>query len=79
MSVPRLEIAKLVACCLQRELNSFADACDTAGIKIKTAKPEVLHLSRSADQCMLQVYAVTLMQVEMLKYLGVAFTSDGRQ
>ena len=33
--------------CLQRALNSFADACNTAGIKISTAKTEVLHLSRS--------------------------------
>ena len=32
---------------LQRGLNSFADACNTARIKISTAKTEVLHLSRS--------------------------------
>ena len=29
---------------LQRALNSFADACNTAGMKISTAKTEVLHL-----------------------------------
>ena len=35
---------------LQRALNSFADACDTAGMKIKvTAKTELLHLSRNPD------------------------------
>ena len=64
---------------LQRALNSFADACNTAGMKISTAKNEVLHLSRNPDQCVLQVNGATLKQVEELKYLGVAFTSDGRQ
>ena len=64
---------------LQRALNSFADACNTAGMKISTAKTEILHLSRNPDQCVLQVDGATLKQVEMFKYLGVAFTSDGRQ
>ena len=64
---------------LQRALNSFEFACDTAGIKISTAKTEVLHLSRNPDQCVLQVNGATLKQVEKFKYLGVAFTSDGMQ
>ena len=64
---------------LQRALNSFADACDTAGMKISTAKTELLHLSRNPDQCVLQMNGATLKQVENFKYLGVAFTSDGRQ
>ena len=64
---------------LQRALNSFAHACNTAGMKISTAKTEVLHLSRNPDQCVLQVNGATLKQVEKFKYLGVAFTSDGRQ
>ena len=64
---------------LQRALNSFADAYNTAGMKISTAKTEVLHLSRNPDQCVLQVNGATLKQVEKFKYLGVAFTSDGRQ
>ena len=64
---------------LQRALNSFADACNTAGMKISTAKTEVLHLSRNPDQCVLQANGATLKQVEKFKYLGVAFTSDGRQ
>ena len=63
---------------LQRALNSFADACNTAGMKISTAKTEVLHLSRNPHQCVLQVNGATLKQVEKFKYLGVAFTSDGR-
>ena len=86
MSVPRLEIAKSVVCyslmiwfCFQRALNSFADACNTAGMKISTAKTEVLHLSRNPDQCVLQVNGATLKQVEKFKYLGVAFRSDERQ
>ena len=64
---------------LQHALNSFADACNTAGTKISTAKTEVLHLSRNPDQCVLQVNGATLKQVEKFKYLGFAFTSDGRQ
>ena len=64
---------------LQRALNSFADACNSAGMKISTAKAEVLHLSRNSDQCALQVNGVTLKQVENFKYLGVAFTSDEKQ
>ena len=64
---------------LQRALNSFADACNTAWMKISTAKTEVLHLSRNPDQCVLQVNGATLKQVEKFKYLRVAFTSDGRQ
>ena len=63
---------------LQRALNSFADAYNTAGMKISTAKTEVLHLSRNPDQCVLQVNGATLRQVEKFKYLGVAFTI-GRQ
>ena len=64
---------------LQRALNSFADACDTAKMKISTAKTEVLHLSRNPDQCVLQANGATLKQVEKFKYLKVAFTIDGKQ
>ena len=64
---------------LQRALHSFADACNTAGMKISTAKTEVLRLSRNPHQCVLQANGVTLKQVEKFKYLGVAFTSNGRQ
>ena len=64
---------------LQCALNSFADACNTAGMKISTAKTEVLHLSRNPDQCVLQVNKATVKQVEKFKYLGVAFTSAVRQ
>ena len=64
---------------LQRVLNSFADACNTAGMIISTAKTEVLHLSRNPDQCVLQVYEATLKKEEKFKYLGVAFTNDGAQ
>ena len=64
---------------LQRALNSFANACNTAGMKISTAKTEVLHFSRNSGQCVLQVNGATLKQVEKFKHLGVAITSDGRQ
>ena len=64
---------------LQRALNRFADACNTAGMKISTAKTEVLPLSRNPNQCVVQVNGATQKLVEKFKYLGVAFTSDGRQ
>ena len=66
---------------LQRALNSFADAHNTAGMKISTAKTEVLQLSRNlrVDHCVLQVNGATLKQIKKFKYLGVAFMSDGRQ
>ena len=64
---------------LQHALNSFADACNTAGMKISTAKTEVLNLSKNPDQWVLQVNGATLKQGEKFRYLGVAFTSDGRQ
>ena len=92
ISVPRLEIAKLVSAVRwwfgfaffhriwpQRTLNSFADACNTAGMKISTAKTEVLHLSRNLDQCVLQVIGATLKLAEKFKYRGVTLTSDGMQ
>ena len=54
-------------------------ACDTAGMKISTAKTEVLHLSKNPDQCSVQMNGATLQQAEKLKCLRVAFTSDARQ
>ena len=64
---------------LQRALNSFADAFNTAGMKISTSKTEVHHLSRNQDQGALQMNGATLKQEYKFKYLRVAFTSDGRQ
>ena len=64
---------------LQRALNSFAYARYTAGMKISPAKTEVLRLSRNPDQSVLQVNGAIRKQIEKFKYLGVAFTSDGRQ
>ena len=46
---------------LRRALNSFADACNTAEMKISSAKTDdVLHLSRNPYQCMLHVNGATL-------------------
>ena len=63
---------------LQHALNDFAAACDIAGMKISTSKTEVqyfiLRKILSNVFCKLAVYH----QVEMLKYLVVAFTSDER-
>ena len=48
-------------------------------MKVSKAKTEVLHFLRNSDQCVLQVNGAALKQVEKFKYLGAAFTSDGRQ
>ena len=63
---------------LPHALNGFGAACGITGMKFSTSKTEVLHLSRNFVQCSLQVGRVSLKQVEKFKYLGVAFTSDGR-
>ena len=54
---------------LQRASHIFANACDTAGIKISSVKTEVLHLSRNSDQYVLQVNGATLKLVEKFRYL----------
>ena len=64
---------------LQHALNGFAASYDIGEMKISTTKPVVLHLLRNPVQCSLQVGGVSLTQVKKFKYLGVAFTSDGRQ
>ena len=48
-------------------------------MKISTTKTETMCLSRQLKQCFLQIDGVPLKQSEKLKYLGVSFTSDGRQ
>ena len=64
---------------LQHALNGFAATCDIAGMKINSSKTKVLHLLRYPVHCFLHVGRVSLNQVEMFKYLGVAFTNDERQ
>jgi len=54
-------------------------ACDQAGMKISTDKPEVLCLSRNIRQCMLHVGGNALQQIEKFKYLALLLTSDGWQ
>ena len=61
---------------LQHALSGFAAVCDIDRMKISTSKLEVLRLSRNFVQCLLLVSGVSMKQVEKLKYLGVAFTSN---
>ena len=63
----------------QCTLRRFAAAYDTAGIQISSVKTDMLHVSRNTNQCLLQLNGATQKQVYKFKYLGVAFTSDGRQ
>ena len=64
---------------LQHALNGFAAACEIAGMKISTSITEILHLSRNPVQCSLQMGDVSLKWVAKFKYLGDAFTNEGRQ
>ena len=60
-------------------LDRFSDACSVAEMKISTTKTETMCLSRQPKQCSLQIDRVSLKQSEKFKYLGVSFTSDGKQ
>ena len=64
---------------LQQALDRFSDACSVAGMKISTSKTETMCLYRQPKQCSLQINGVSLKQSEKFRYLGVSFTSDGRQ
>ena len=64
---------------LQLALDKFSDGCFVAGMKISTTKTEIMCLSRQPKQCSLQIDGALLKQSEKFKYLGVSFTSDGRQ
>ena len=64
---------------LQSALDRFSDACLGAGMKISSAKTEIMCLSRHPVQCFFQTNGVILQQTEKFKYLRVTFSSDGRQ
>ena len=64
---------------LQYALDRFSNACLDVGMKIGTAKTEIMCLSRYPVQCSFLTNGVTLQQTEKFKYLGVTFSSDGRQ
>jgi len=63
---------------LQQALDRFTAQCNNAGMRISAAKTETLVLSRRPARCDLRLSGSTLKQVDSFKYLGVAFTSDGR-
>ena len=64
---------------LQRALERFAAECEAAGMRISTAKTESMVFSRHPLDCTLYVNGVQIRQAQEFKYLGVMFTSDGRQ
>ena len=64
---------------LQQALDRFSSACSVARMKISTTKTETMCLSRQPKQCSLQIDGEPLKQSEKFMYLGVSFTSDGRQ
>ena len=76
MTLPLLSLNKSD---LQYALDRFSDACLDAQMEISTVKTEIMCPSRHLVQCSFQTNGVTLQQMEKFKYLGVAFSSDGRQ
>ena len=64
---------------LQYALDRFSCAFLDTGMKIITAKTDIMCLSRHPVQCSFQANGVTLQQTEKFKYFGVTFSSDGRQ
>ena len=66
---------------LRQALIRFWNACSVAGMKISTGtmKTETMCQSRQLKQCFLYVGGVPLKQSEKFEYLGISFTSDGRQ
>ena len=50
-----------------------------AVMKITTSKTGDLHILKNPVQSSIRIGGLSLKQVEKFKYLGVAFTSDGRQ
>ncbi|KAI3377039.1 hypothetical protein L3Q82_000258 [Scortum barcoo] len=63
---------------LQHVLERFAAECEAAGMRISTSKSEAMVLDRKRVACPLQVGGEVLPQVEEFKYLGVLFTSEGK-
>ncbi|KAI3370691.1 hypothetical protein L3Q82_007248 [Scortum barcoo] len=63
---------------LQHVLGWFAAKCEAAGMRISTSKSEAMVLDRKRVACPLRVGGEVLPQVEVFKYLGVLFTSEGK-
>lgn len=63
---------------LQAAVDSFANECEAVSMKINTSKTETMVISRTTEQCTVQVDGAALKQVEKFKYLGVEFASDGK-
>ena len=49
---------------LQHALDRFSDACLDAGMKVSTAKTDIMCLSRHPVQCSFQTNGVTFQQTE---------------
>ena len=64
---------------LQYAFDRFSDVCVDAGMKISATKTEIMSLSRHPVQCSFQTNGIIFQQTEKFKYLGVTFSSDGRQ
>ena len=62
----------------QHALNGFAAACDIAGMKIASKMRHSI-FRKTLFNVFCKLAGVSLKLMEQFKYLGVAFTSDGRQ
>ncbi|CAF3333272.1 unnamed protein product [Rotaria sp. Silwood2] len=64
---------------LQMALNQFDKVCSDFGMKISEKKTELMVISREDKQLNLYLNNNSLNQVNKFKYLGVQFSSDGKQ
>ena len=64
---------------LQQVLDRISYVYYVTGNEIQSTKTKTMCLSAQPKQCSLQVDEVPLKHSEKFKYLGVSFTSDGKQ
>ncbi|TWW77416.1 hypothetical protein D4764_12G0008060 [Takifugu flavidus] len=72
----RYRLAKRVAAATVEEAKTRA--WKEFGTRISTSKSESMVLARKKVECLLRVGKEVLPQVEVFKYLGILFTSEGR-
>ena len=63
---------------LQAHATRLNNACNKYGMKISTAKTEVMQISNTQSTLDININNQTLKQVDEFKYLGSIFTSDGK-
>ena len=64
---------------LQRALDQLSAECEVDDMRVSPTKTVVMVVSREETDCIVHLNGTQLKQVTEFAYLGVLFTSDGRQ